>query len=149
MDIPADIDDHIPVRVAGDAARLRQVLLNLAGNAVEFTDAGGVSVLVEHEETGRTRFIVEDTAPVIEPAARARIFNEFEQGDNTLARRHDGTGLGLAIASRIVERMGGEIGLSSGPEFGSSFNFTTELPAVDDKQATPAGPDFSLREILV
>jgi signal transduction histidine kinase/CheY-like chemotaxis protein len=149
IEIAADIDDHIPARVTGDAARLRQVLLNLAGNAVKFTDAGGVSVIVEREEPTRIRFIIRDTGPGIEPEAQARIFNEFEQGDSTLARRHDGTGLGLAIASRIVERMGGEIGLSSGPELGSSFNFTTELPAVEDKQATSAGPDFSLREILV
>jgi signal transduction histidine kinase/DNA-binding response OmpR family regulator len=149
IEIAADIDDHIPARVTGDAARLRQVLLNLAGNAVKFTDAGGVSVIVEREEPDRIRFIIRDTGPGIEPEAQARIFNEFEQGDSTLARRHDGTGLGLAIASRIVERMGGEIGLSSGPELGSSFNFTTELPAVEDKQATSAGPDFSLREILV
>ena len=149
IEIAADIDDHIPVRVAGDAARLRQVLLNLAGNAVKFTDVGGVSVLVEREEPGRTRFIVKDTGPGIEPEAQARIFNEFEQGDSTLARRHDGTGLGLAIASRIVERMGGEIGLSSGPEFGSSFNFTIELSAVEDRPAALAEPDFSLRDILV
>jgi len=125
------------------------VLLNLAGNAVKFTDAGGVSVIVEREEPDRIRFIIRDTGPGIEPEAQARIFNEFEQGDSTLARRHDGTGLGLAIASRIVERMGGEIGLSSGPELGSSFNFTTELPAVEDKQVTSAGADFSQREILV
>jgi signal transduction histidine kinase/DNA-binding response OmpR family regulator len=149
IEIAADIDDHIPLRVAGDAARLRQVLLNLAGNAVKFTDAGGVSVLVEREGSDRTRFVIKDTGPGIEPEAQARIFNEFEQGDSTLARRHDGTGLGLAIASRIVERMGGEIGLSSGQEFGSSFSFTIELPAIGDHQAADAGPDFSLRNILV
>ena len=148
IEIAADIDDHVPVRVAGDAARLRQVLLNLAGNAVKFTDAGGVSVVVEREDD-RTRFIVKDTGPGIEPEAQARIFNEFEQGDSTLARRHDGTGLGLAIASRIVERMGGEIELSSSPEHGSSFSFTIELPAVAEKQAAPACPDFSFRDILV
>ena len=149
IEIAADIDDHIPVRIAGDAARLRQVLLNLAGNAVKFTHTGGVSVLVEREEPDLTRFIVRDTGPGIEPEAQARIFNEFEQGDSTLARRHDGTGLGLAIASRIVERMGGEIGLSSGPERGSSFSFTVELPAVGERHAEATGPDFSLRNILV
>src|SRR3984893_13007853 len=104
MALAADIDDHIPVRVAGDAARLRQVLLNLAGNAVKFTDVGGVSVLVEREERDPTRFIVKDTGPGLEREAHARIINKFEQGDSTLALRLDGTGLGLAIASRIVER---------------------------------------------
>jgi signal transduction histidine kinase/DNA-binding response OmpR family regulator len=149
IEIAADIDDHIPIRVAGDAARLRQVLLNLAGNAVKFTGAGGVSVVVEREEPDRTRFLVKDTGPGIELEAQARIFNEFEQGDSTLARRHDGTGLGLAIASRIVERMGGEIGLSSGAEQGSSFSFTVELPAVGEKHAPATGPDFSFRDILI
>jgi signal transduction histidine kinase/DNA-binding response OmpR family regulator len=149
IEIAADIDEPIPARVAGDAARLRQVLLNLAGNAVKFTDTGGVSVLVEREEPHRTRFIVRDTGPGIEPEEQARIFNEFEQGDSTLARRHDGTGLGLAIASRIVERMGGEVGLSSGPEQGSSFSFTIDLPTVGEKRSATADPDFSLRNILV
>ncbi len=113
IEIAADIDDHMPVRVAGDAARLRQVLLNLAGNAVKFTDAGGVSVVVEREDD-RTRFIVKDTGAGIEP-----------------------------------EAMGGEIELSSSPERGSSFSFTIELPAVGEKQAAPACPDFSFRDILV
>ncbi|HLL26343.1 MAG TPA: response regulator [Xanthobacteraceae bacterium] len=149
IEIAADIDDHIPSRVAGDAARLRQVLLNLGGNAVKFTDEGGVSVLVEAGESGRVRFVVKDTGPGIEPEVQARIFNEFEQGDSTLARRHDGTGLGLAIASRIVERMGGEIGLTSGPEHGSSFAFSVELPAIADDRAPAASPDFSFREILI
>jgi CheY-like chemotaxis protein len=116
---------------------------------VKFTDSGGVSLLVEREGAERTRFIVKDTGPGIESEAQTRIFNEFEQGDSTLARRHDGTGLGLSIASRIVERMGAEIGLSSGPELGSSFSFTIELPAVGDSQAADSGPDFSLRDILI
>jgi signal transduction histidine kinase/DNA-binding response OmpR family regulator len=148
IEIAADVDDHIPPRVAGDAARLRQVLLNLAGNAVKFTDSGGVSVLVERAEADCIRFVVRDTGPGIDAEAQARIFNEFEQGDSTLARRHDGTGLGLAISSRIVERMGGEIGLESGPARGSSFGFSIELPAIGNQKAT-ASPDFSFHDILV
>ncbi|HXY90234.1 MAG TPA: ATP-binding protein, partial [Xanthobacteraceae bacterium] len=142
IEIAADIDDRIPPRVVGDAARLRQVLLNLAGNAVKFTDAGGVSLLVEREGDC-IRFVVRDTGPGIDAEAQARIFNEFEQGDGSLARPHDGTGLGLAIAARIVERMGAEIGLASGPERGSSFSFAVELPTAGDQQEAAAAPDFS------
>jgi PAS domain S-box-containing protein len=146
IEIAADIADDVPQRVAGDAARLRQVLLNLAGNAVKFTDVGGVAVTVECAG-GRIRFEVSDTGPGVEPAARERIFREFEQGDGTLARQHGGTGLGLAIAGRIVERMGSEITLNSTGS-GSRFSFAVELPAVDELCASPP-PDFSGVDILV
>jgi len=146
IEIAADLDDHVPDRVIGDAARLRQVLLNLAGNAVKFTESGGVSLIVERDGE-RMRFVVRDTGPGIDAEAQARIFNEFEQADGTLSRRHDGTGLGLAIASRLVERMGGEIGLDSGAERGSSFTFSVELPATEQHHG--ATPDFSFHDILV
>jgi signal transduction histidine kinase/CheY-like chemotaxis protein len=147
IEIAAEIADGIPARVFGDAARLRQVLLNLAGNAVKFTDEGGVLVVVERDGD-RTRFLVEDSGPGIGAEAQARIFREFEQGDDSPARRHGGTGLGLAIASKIVERMGGEISLQSGAERGSVFGFSVELPAIEGEPAfTPA--DLSGRDILV
>ncbi|MCW5681979.1 MAG: response regulator [Xanthobacteraceae bacterium] len=130
-EIAACFDERLPKIVTGDAARLRQVLLNLAGNAVKFTETGGVAVEVELREH-RVRFSVRDTGPGIDSDAQARIFQEFEQGDATLARRHGGTGLGLAIASRIVERMGGEIALVSGKNGGTTFYFSIELPAVDE-----------------
>jgi PAS domain S-box-containing protein len=138
IEIAADLADDLPLRVAGDAARLRQVLLNLAGNAVKFTDAGGVSVVVDRLANGFIRFAVSDTGPGIGDEARARIFHEFEQGDATLARRHGGTGLGLAIAARIVEGMGGEIALESNEEKGSRFSFAVELPEVEAAAALPA-----------
>jgi PAS domain S-box-containing protein len=148
IEIAADISDDVPQRVAGDAARLRQVLLNLAGNAIKFTDEGGVSLVVEREKNGRIRFEVTDTGAGIEPAMRERIFREFEQGDATLARRHGGTGLGLAIAARIVQRMGGEIRLDSAND-GSRFNFDIELPALDQQSPEVAMPDLSGVDILV
>lgn len=148
IEIAADIDDDIPARVAGDAARLRQVLLNLAGNAVKFTDSGGVAVVVERTADGRIAFEVSDTGPGIEAAARERIFREFEQGDATLARRHGGTGLGLAIAARIVERMGGTITLDAADD-GSHFRFAVELPAVDGPRQTEPSPDLAGANILV
>jgi PAS domain S-box-containing protein len=149
IEIAVDLDDKLPTRVTGDAARLRQVLLNLAGNAVKFTDQGGVAVVVEREDGDRIRFWVSDTGPGIGREAQARIFKEFEQGDSTLARRHGGTGLGLAIASRIVERMGGQIELESSDEEGSTFTFSIELPAVSESGAQAAIIDLSGEEILV
>jgi signal transduction histidine kinase/CheY-like chemotaxis protein len=148
VEIAADVGDDVPRRAFGDAARLRQVLLNLAGNAVKFTDAGGVTVIVERAPDGRIRFEVSDTGPGIEAAVRARIFHEFEQGDATLARRHGGTGLGLAIAGRIVERMGGEIALDS-VESGSRFSFAVELPAVAEAEPVEPRPDLAGANILV
>ncbi len=148
IEIAADLDDDLPSLVMGDPARLRQVLLNLAGNAVKFTDEGGVSLTVERQSDGKIRFTISDTGPGVEPAARERIFHEFEQGDATLARRHGGTGLGLAIAGRIVERMGGEIRLDAGSG-GSRFSFAVDLPAVEDAGTRTAAPDLAGIDIMV
>ena len=146
IEIAAHFDSQLPRTVSGDAARLRQVLLNLAGNAVKFTDQGGVAVSVEAAGEA-VRFSVRDTGPGIDADAQARIFEEFEQGDGTLARRHGGTGLGLAIASRIVERMGGEIALSSADVGGAIFRFTIKLARVDGGEVSQ--PDFSGTDVLV
>jgi PAS domain S-box-containing protein len=146
IEIAAQFGDGLPQIVSGDAARLRQVLLNLAGNAVKFTDHGGVAVIVERKGEA-IRFCVRDTGPGIDADAQARIFEEFEQGDGTLARKHGGTGLGLAIASRIVERMGGEIALSSENDGGTVFRFSVKLPVVEEGGAT--APDFSDCDILI
>ncbi len=149
IEIAADLDDDLPQRVVGDAARLRQVLLNLASNAVKFTDEGGVAVRVERADIGRIRFTVSDTGPGVGAEAQERIFREFEQGDSTLARRHGGTGLGLAIAERIVERMGGDIALQSALENGSVFSFTVDLPAASEAAAPDAGPNLRGLDVLV
>ncbi|MBY0532425.1 MAG: response regulator [Xanthobacteraceae bacterium] len=146
IEIAAQFSADLPRTVSGDASRLRQVLLNLAGNAVKFTDQGGVAVVVE--KTGeKIKFSVRDTGPGIDADAQSRIFEEFEQGDGTLARKHGGTGLGLAIASRIVERMSGEIALSSANDGGAEFRFAIELPTVEGGDA--AAPDFSNTDILI
>ena len=113
LEVAADLDEHLPARVIGDATRLRQVLLNLAGNAIKFTETGGVSVVVEAGFPGDIVFEVRDTGIGIAPAQQARIFHEFEQVDGGLARQFGGTGLGLAISRRIVERMGGRIEVDS------------------------------------
>lgn len=110
-----------------DPARLRQVLLNLIGNAVKFTDAGGVTVKVEHEH-GRFRVGVIDTGPGISFEDSDRLFKKFSQVDASSTRSHGGTGLGLAICKGLIEAMGGKIGVDSKPGEGSVFWF--EIPAI-------------------
>lgn len=111
LDIASFIAADLPTRVVGDAARLRQVLLNLAGNAVKFTSAGGVGLRVTKSED-KLEFAVIDTGPGIPEQGRQAIFAEFEQGDGSTTRRHEGTGLGLAISQRLAEAMGGSCGSS-------------------------------------
>jgi signal transduction histidine kinase/CheY-like chemotaxis protein len=128
LEIASYLDD-VPPRVIGDAPRLRQVLLNLAGNAVKFTERGGLAILVDAPEGGdEIRFRVRDTGIGIAPEQQARIFGEFVQADSSAARRFAGTGLGLAISKRIVARMNGRITLNSAPGEGATFAVTVALP---------------------
>ncbi len=117
--------------VIGDALRLGQVLLNLVSNAIKFTDQGGVTLRIAEEgsSTSRTclRFEIQDTGIGIHPDDQHRLFTAFEQADGSLTRKYGGTGLGLAISKRLVELMGGAIGVQSEPEKGSIFWFTVEL----------------------
>ena len=120
-----------PMLLAGDPARLGQVLLNLVGNAIKFTDRGEVAVGVRCEsETpleATLRFTVVDTGIGIAKETEGKLFAPFAQGDGSSTRRHGGSGLGLAIAAQIVERLGGEIGFDSRPGAGSTFWFTARL----------------------
>ena len=130
LEIAAYVDERLPVEVIGDAARLRQVLLNLAGNAIKFTSTGGVALIVEPGIwPNEISFLVRDTGIGIAPEARERIFREFEQADERIARNYGGTGLGLSISERIVKRMGGRITLESGPGVGSTFEVAVPLAA--------------------
>jgi CheY-like chemotaxis protein len=129
IEIACDIDERLPDMVMGDPSRLRQVLLNLAGNAIKFTQCGGVSVVVERGEApDEIVFTVRDTGIGIAPEQQARIFLEFEQADEGSGRKFGGSGLGLAISRRIVEAMGGSIAVDSSPGSGSTFRFVTPLP---------------------
>ena len=120
----------VPALIEADPGRLRQVLINIVGNAVKFTETGGILVEVGMAGEGagrRIRFSVSDTGPGIDSRDIARLFEEFEQGDGTSTRKHGGTGLGLAISRRIVVAMGGVILAESEPGKGSRF--TIEIPA--------------------
>src|SRR4051812_13137584 len=151
LEIASSIEERLPTIVIGDAARLRQVLLNLAGNAVKFTETGGVAVVVEPGATeNEICFSVRDTGIGIAPDAQARVFEEFEQADGGMTRKFGGTGLGLAISRRIVERMGGTIALQSALGQGSTFQFAVALPRpADANERRPVAPNLSGQAVLI
>ena len=149
LEIATSIAPNVPERLIGDAARLRQVLLNLAGNAVKFTEKGGIGVRVTMVGETLVRFAVADTGPGIPAESRDTIFEEFEQADGSASRSHAGTGLGLTISKRIVERMRGVIALDhTGPK-GSVFSVTVPLAASEPLDQPMAKPDLSGRRALV
>jgi signal transduction histidine kinase len=119
----------------GDGRRLTQVLINLVGNAIKFTDAGEVAIKAE-ANNGSFHVSVRDTGPGISAADQAKLFQEFQQADNAITRKKGGTGLGLAISKRIIEMHGGRIWVESQPGRGSTFAFT--LPVVVEGQVEPA-----------
>ena len=123
--------DVFPSMLGGDPTRLQQALLNYVANAIKFTDSGTVTLrAIKQDETPdeiRVRFEVEDTGIGIPPEALPRLFNAFEQGDNSTSRNYGGTGLGLVITKRLAELMGGRAGVTSTPGVGSTFWFTAIL----------------------
>ncbi|MDQ3544915.1 MAG: ATP-binding protein, partial [Verrucomicrobiota bacterium] len=138
LELSAAIDPAVPAHLLGDAGRLRQVLMNLIGNALKFTATGSIRVQVfahhQNEKTAGLQFRVTDTGIGISREAQERLFCAFMQADGSTTRRYGGTGLGLAITKELVAKMGGEIGVDSLPGKGSTFWFTIELP----KQSSPA-----------
>lgn len=131
----------------GDRARLRQVLVNLVGNAVKFTTTGSVAIRAEPDGDGRLRVEIRDTGPGIPVERRALIFERYTQADGSTTRSHGGTGLGLAISKGFVEAMGGEIGVESAVGAGSTFWFTIAAPPVDTRTRTQSvSPDDRRRK---
>jgi signal transduction histidine kinase/CheY-like chemotaxis protein len=128
----AEIEDDAPRFVMGDPVRLRQVILNLAGNAVKFTHAGSVGIRVHalqrDASSTELRFSVQDTGIGIPKEKQQSIFEPFIQADSTVTRKFGGTGLGLAISNQLVAQMGGHIELESEPGEGSTFSFTARFP---------------------
>lgn len=150
LEIAALVSPEVGATLVGDAPRLRQVLINLAGNAVKFTERGGVGVKVERTADGGIVFTVLDSGPGVPPDRRSAIFDEFERAAAGSTRNESGTGLGLSIARRLVRLMGGEITLSDRPGGGSVFTFEAHLPAAADGAARrPALPDLAGTSALV
>ncbi|MEN6438442.1 MAG: response regulator [Syntrophobacter sp.] len=125
------IEKDVPGRLMGDPGRLRQILINLVGNAVKFTDEGEVvvraSLVEDAEDTVLIGFRVSDTGVGIPPESQARIFDAFSQSDESMSRRFGGTGLGLSISRQLCEIMGGRLGVESAVGKGSTFHFTVRL----------------------
>lgn len=140
----------VPPAVMGDEGRVRQVLINLVGNGVKFTESGWVEVrscVADADGAAVLRFEVQDTGIGIPQECSARVFDTFMQVDSSITRRHDGTGLGLAISKQLVENMGGRIGFDSKPGEGSTFWFTLPLePAAADPQSEPVAAALRMLE---
>lgn len=152
IDLLMDYDLFLPTRFLADPGRVRQVLTNLIGNAVKFTEEGHVLIRVTGVEAGtdtqQLHVLVEDTGIGIAPENLKSIFGEFAQVDDQTTRRFEGTGLGLAITRRLIEMMGGEIWVESEPGRGSSFGFTLSLPVAEDAPRHAPGP-IRLNNVLV
>lgn len=157
LELIAYCQADVPARLNGDSGRIRQILLNLASNAVKFTAAGEVSLQVKVEKpdtkpgaTAMVCFEVRDTGIGIDPAHHARLFESFSQADASTTRRYGGTGLGLAICRRLTEAMGGEIALESVPAEGSRFWFRIPLPvAPPSTDPVPAAGFLTGLRVLV
>lgn len=157
LDFTFSVAPTIPVILEGDVGRLRQVLLNLAGNAIKFTDSGSVTMCADPEDGVASRFVfsVSDTGVGISPGQIEQIFEPFTQGDSSISRRYGGTGLGLTISRRLTELLGGDLAVCSEPGRGSRFFFTVPFGVItnplSDSVASPAEPldaDFATRHPL-
>ena len=153
VEFVVSIMPEVPPAVRGDAHHLRQVLINLAGNAVKFTEHGSVTVHVsnqgESDAQVKLKFSVRDTGIGIPPAAQQKIFESFTQGDQSTTRRFGGTGLGTTIAKQLVELMDGRIGVESAEGLGSTFWFEIELEKQPERAGASAGELAGARILLV
>jgi PAS domain S-box-containing protein len=147
------LDERLPRHIFGDALRLSQTLLNFVGNAVKFTEQGGITLSVDLLEEGaervRLRFAVRDTGIGLTPEARSRLFQPFEQADSSTTRKYGGSGLGLAICQRLAHLMGGAVGVDSEPGGGSSFWFVAPFSRSHAELHEIARPRLAGRRALV
>lgn len=141
------VDPSMPDLFLGDATRLRQIVTNLAGNAVKFTDKGYVRINVEADAGGGVRFTILDTGIGLNAEQQAKLFEPFSQADASISRRYGGTGLGLSICRRLVAMMGGDIGVESDVGHGSAFWFSVPLEQVGKGPAE--GPDLAGIAVLL
>jgi two-component system, sensor histidine kinase and response regulator len=148
-----EIQPNVPKALLGDPGRIRQVLINLVGNSIKFTEAGKILITVEDQSsdrvTTRLHISVKDTGVGIPQEKQATIFEAFSQADGSMARKYGGTGLGLTICVRLVELMGGRIWLDSQPGHGSTFHFTIHLLVQKPlAQSSPLQPG-QLRDVVI
>ena len=153
LELAIAADPAIPRLLHGDAMRLQQILVNLAGNAIKFTEQGEVVVTIALESRQERqlvlRFEVRDTGIGISEQQRAQLFNAFSQGDQSITRRFGGTGLGLAITRRLIELMGGQIAVDSAPGAGSRFWFSLPFEVLPEQPAHQRQPDLGPLRLLV
>ncbi|HRJ69330.1 MAG TPA: ATP-binding protein [Beijerinckiaceae bacterium] len=150
IEIAGFVHRAVPAKIVSDGARLRQVVMNLAGNAVKFTEKGGVGIRVETTTDSILAITVADTGIGIPADRLAAIFEDFEQADTGVAGKHGGTGLGLAISRRIVERLGGAISVMSRVGAGSAFRITFPLVPADGADAPHKAPQvLAGRSVLI
>jgi len=156
LDLAYQMEDDIPAQIIGDVTRLRQVLVNLIGNAIKFTESGEVFIQIKSLSTPvptgpapwHLHFAVRDTGIGIPPEQLARLFKSFTQADASTARKYGGTGLGLAISKRLVEIMGGKMWVESVPGRGSTFHFSVHLPAAKTpERGVPDGRQPQLADL--
>lgn len=149
LEIALDVGAEVPPSLIGDADRFRQIVVNLAGNAIKFTERGGVGVSLAFGPDGLV-LTVSDTGPGISEERLPRLFEEFEQGEEGSANRHEGTGLGLAITRRLATRMGGRIETQSRLGTGSTFRTILPLPAAPSAgEAIGEAPRLAGRRCLI
>src|SRR5690606_16508871 len=153
LEFRSRVDDDVPAWVAGDVVRVRQILLNLLGNAIKFTERGHVELGVRRGEGDVVRFVVADTGPGLNAEQRERLFRRFEQADGPqTGARYGGSGLGLAICQELAAGMGGRISVDSAPGRGSRFEVELPLPptaAASPVAAAAAAPAQPLSLLLV
>ena len=152
LDVVVRLDPQLPLLARGDPIRVRQVLTNLIGNAVKFTEVGAITVRASVAQTDpegiTVAFDVMDTGIGIDPATLPRLFTSFTQAEATTTRRFGGTGLGLAICKRLVELMGGDLRVQTSPGEGSTFSFSVRLGKAHSEPASTS-PSFAGRRVLV
>ncbi len=155
LELVLDVAPDVPSFVEGDPGRIRQILVNLVGNAVKFTESGGVTISVATEATSARavvlRVSVQDTGIGLTPEQSSRLFKPFSQADSTVTRRFGGTGLGLAISRQLAELMGGSIALESEPGRGSVFHLRLELKLQKPRRRPrkSSGLDLAARRVLL